>query len=117
MSGFEKGMQKSMTESNTIPHLYLHEELDITEVEKMRKALKESNRKVTVMGILIKTFSLALKHYPKMNSLYHPETNPYEYSIHSSHNISIAIDSQNGLVVPHVKNVNTLNLGDIQQEL
>jgi 2-oxoisovalerate dehydrogenase E2 component (dihydrolipoyl transacylase) len=32
MNGFEKGMQKSMTESNTIPHLYLHEELDITEV-------------------------------------------------------------------------------------
>lgn len=25
MSAFEKGMQKSMTESNTIPHLYLHE--------------------------------------------------------------------------------------------
>jgi 2-oxoisovalerate dehydrogenase E2 component (dihydrolipoyl transacylase) len=32
MNGYEKGMQKSMTESNTIPHLYLHEELDITEV-------------------------------------------------------------------------------------
>ena len=38
----------------------------------MRKALKDSNRKVTVMGILIKTFSLALKHYPKMNALYYP---------------------------------------------
>ena len=24
MSAFERGMQKSMTESNTIPHLYLH---------------------------------------------------------------------------------------------
>ena len=24
MSNFEKGMKKSMTESNTIPHLYLH---------------------------------------------------------------------------------------------
>ena len=31
MSNFEKGMQKSMTESNKIPHLYLHEEFDITE--------------------------------------------------------------------------------------
>lgn len=83
----------------------------------MRKALKESNKKVTVMGILIKTFSLALKHYPKMNSLYHPEQDPFEYSIHSNHNISIAIDSQNGLVVPYLKNVNTMSLGDIQQEL
>ena len=80
----------------------------------MRKSLKESNKKVTVMGILIKTFSLALKQYPIMNTLYHPETNPYEYSIHSSHNVSIAIDSPNGLVVPFIKGVNTLNLGDIQ---
>ena len=31
MSNFEKGMQKSMTESNKIPHLYLHEEFDVTE--------------------------------------------------------------------------------------
>ena len=69
------------------------------------------------MGILVKTFSLALKQYPIMNSLYHPEANPYEYSTHSSHNISIAIDSPNGLVVPFIKSVNTLNLGDIQQEL
>jgi len=69
------------------------------------------------MGILIKTFSLALKYYPKMNALYHPDVNPYEYSIHPSHNISIAIDSPNGLVVPHIKAVNKLNLGDIQNEL
>lgn len=79
MSGFQKGMQKSMTESNTIPHLYLHEQLDITEVQRMRKVLKDNNKKVTVMGILIKTFSLALKHYPKMNALYYPEKNPFEY--------------------------------------
>ena len=114
MNGYEKGMQKSMTESNTIPHLYFHEQLDITQVEKMRKALKESNKKVTVMGILIKTFSLALKQFPKMNSLYHPDVNPYEYSIYPNHNISIAIDSPNGLVVPHIKNVNNINLLDIQ---
>lgn len=43
----------------------------------MRKSLKASNlpKKVTVMGILIKTFSLALKKYPKMNSTYFPEKN------------------------------------------
>ena len=114
MSNYEKGMQKSMTESNTIPHLYLHEEFDITEIDKMRKALKESNRKVTVMGILVKTFSLALKQNPKMNSVYNPSVDPFSYNIHPNHNISIAIDSPNGLVVPHIKNVNNINLLDIQ---
>lgn len=117
MNGYEKGMQKSMTESNTIPHLYLHEQLDITELDKMRKSLKQANKKVTVMGILVKTFSLALKQVPKMNSVYKPEENPFEYSIHPNHNVSIAIDSPNGLVVPHIKNVNNISLLDIQNEL
>ena len=71
----------------------------------MRKSLKESNKKVTVMGILIKTFSLALKQFPRINSVYQPQANPYEYTVHPSHNVSIAIDSPNGLVVPHIKNV------------
>jgi 2-oxoisovalerate dehydrogenase E2 component (dihydrolipoyl transacylase) len=83
----------------------------------MRKTLKESKKKVTVMGILIKTFSLALKQYPRMNSVYDPQINPFEYTIHPNHNISIAIDSPNGLVVPHIKNVNNISLLNIQTEL
>ena len=75
MNNFEKGMKKSMTESNTIPHLYLHEEFDITETEKMRKTIKNNQTKVTLMGILIKTFSIALKKYPIINSTYEPEKN------------------------------------------
>ena len=75
MNNFEKGMQKSMTESNKIPHLYLHEEFDITNTEKMRKAIKANQTKVTLMGILIKAFSLALKKYPIINSTYEPDKN------------------------------------------
>jgi hypothetical protein len=30
MTEFQKGMQKSMTESNLIPHLYLEDEFNIT---------------------------------------------------------------------------------------
>ena len=32
MSEFAKGMQKSMTESNKIPHLYFKDEFDLTEL-------------------------------------------------------------------------------------
>lgn len=35
MKNFEKGMQKTMTESNKIPHLMLHEEVDLTELVKL----------------------------------------------------------------------------------
>jgi 2-oxoisovalerate dehydrogenase E2 component (dihydrolipoyl transacylase) len=66
------------------------------------------------MGLLIKTFSMALKKYPRMNSTYQPSTNEFEYTVHHNHNISVAIDSPNGLVVPNIKNVETLNLLQIQ---
>lgn len=72
MTLFEKGMQKSMAVANTIPHLYYHEEIDLTECEKLRKTLKANHKKVTVMGLLIKTFSMALKKYPRINSTYNP---------------------------------------------
>ena len=71
----------------------------------MRKTIKNNETKVTLMGILIKTFSLALKKYPIMNATYEPEKNEFEYTIQGAHNISIAIDSPNGLVVPNIRNV------------
>lgn len=36
----------------------------------MRKAIKATQTRVTLMGILIKTFSIALKKYPILNSTY-----------------------------------------------
>jgi pyruvate/2-oxoglutarate dehydrogenase complex dihydrolipoamide acyltransferase (E2) component len=36
----------------------------------MRKTIKNNQTKVTLMGILVKTFSLALRKYPIMNATY-----------------------------------------------
>jgi 2-oxoisovalerate dehydrogenase E2 component (dihydrolipoyl transacylase) len=75
MNPFQKGMQKSMTEANKVPHLYYNEVMDITELDSMREKLKSSGLKVTVMGIITKTFSLALTDNPKMNSSYRTDKN------------------------------------------
>jgi pyruvate/2-oxoglutarate dehydrogenase complex dihydrolipoamide acyltransferase (E2) component len=50
------------------------------------------NTNITVMTLLIKAFSLALKEYPIINSIYDPEK-PFEYTIHKNHNINVAISS------------------------
>lgn len=69
------------------------------------------------MGILIKTFSLALAENPRINSTYRTDKDEYSFEIHDSHNISLAIDSPNGLVVPNIKNVQDLSILDIQNKL
>lgn len=56
------------------------------------------------MSIFLKSFSLALKEFPVINATYNPEK-PFEYEIVENHNITVAIDSPFGLVVPNIKNV------------
>lgn len=111
MSDFQKGMQKSMTEANSIPHLYLKDEVDITELADLRELIKKE-KPITYMSLLIKSFSLALLKFPIINSTY-DVTKPFEYTQHASHNISIALDSPKGLVVPNIKNVQNLSVSEI----
>lgn len=58
-----------MTEANTIPHLYLKEEIDITNLAELREKIKK-DKNITFMTLLIKTFSMALLKYPIINSTY-----------------------------------------------
>lgn len=51
-----------------------------------------------------------------INSSYDPEK-PFEYKIHKEHNVSIAIDTPKGLLVPNIKNVQNLSILEIHEEL
>ncbi|CAD8067560.1 unnamed protein product [Paramecium primaurelia] len=115
MSDFQKGMQKSMTESNTIPHLYLQEEIDVTSLSLFREELKKQQN-ITFMTLFIKSFSLALLQFPILNSTYDPSV-PFQFITHQDHNISIAMDSPKGLVVPNIKQVQNLSILEVQQQL
>ena len=118
MSMYEQGMVKSMTESLSVPDFLLHEQFDVTQLTILRQQLNEiSDVKISLFSLLIKTFSLALEKNEKLNSLYFADKDPYSYQIHSDHNISIAIDSKNGLVAPNIKAVQNLSMRDVQGEI
>ena len=118
MTQYEQGMVKSMMESLSVPDFLYHEEIDVTNLELLRQEInKSSDIKVSLFTMLIKTFSLALESHPKLNSLYYYDKDPYSYEIHSDHNISIAIDSSNGLVAPNIKNVQKLSIGEVRKEV
>ena len=48
-----------MTQANDIPHFYLSDELDVTNLSDLREKLKK-NHKIALMSFLIKSFSLSL---------------------------------------------------------
>eukprot|EP00439_Symbiodinium_sp_Y106_P002875 s5618_g1.t1 len=118
-----KGMVKSMQASLVVPYMALGEEIDMTDMLALQKqlkdyALKKYGTKVTVTSFMLKAISLALYDNPKMNSKFGPsEANPPSYTVYGSHNISVAVDTPHGLMVPNIKDVGGKNVIEIQQEL
>lgn len=118
-----KGMVKSMTEALKVPIMALGEEIDMTAMLTLQKSLKEKaekkyGTKVTVTSFMIKAISLALAEHPKINSKFGPDgANPPYYTVFGSHNVSVAVDTPFGLVVPNIKGVENLTVMEIQKEL
>eukprot|EP01101_Sappina_pedata_P005106 TRINITY_DN227_c0_g1_i3.p1 TRINITY_DN227_c0_g1~~TRINITY_DN227_c0_g1_i3.p1 ORF type:complete len:488 (+),score=223.41 TRINITY_DN227_c0_g1_i3:137-1600(+) len=119
VSNFQRGMIKSMTASTSIPHFGYSDEIQMNEITKFRDSLKaiaaKNNLKITFMPILIKAASIALQSYSILNSSLSSDQSEIIY--HGSHNIGVAIDSPNGLIVPNIKNVQNLSIFEIAQEL
>lgn len=59
--------------------------------------------KFTLMPILLKATSLALSEFPILNSSIAADGT--SYTMHGTHNIGLAMDTPNGLLVPNVKDV------------
>lgn len=120
LQGFSKAMVKSMNESLKVPHMNIGDEYDVTRLSSMRQVLNKElaaqDVRVSLTAFLIKAMSIAMDEYPIVNSKFNIATQN-SYTEFGSHNVSVAIDSPGGLVVPCVKNVQDLTLIDIQREL
>jgi len=118
-----KGMVKSMVASLSVPYMALGEEIDVTELLALQKAmkdfsLKQYGTKVTITSFLLKAISLALNEWPIINTKFGPaDANPSYYTMYGNHNISVAVDTPHGLVVPNIKDCGNLSVIEIQSEL
>ena len=104
---------------SVIPHVTQFDKADITELEKERKEfnskLKEGNNKLTVTAILLKILGAALKEFPQFNSSIDMEKKEIIYKKYF--NIGIAVDTENGLIVPVIKDVNRKNINELSNEM
>ncbi|KAJ3615981.1 hypothetical protein Zmor_012147 [Zophobas morio] len=105
---------KSMILSqNLIPPLTISTEVDMTSILKLKHVLKKTDPNTLYSTILFitKALSLALAEYPKLNSSYDPETN--ELIVKAYHNIGLATETTEGLIIPVLKFVEKLSLREL----
>ncbi len=102
-----------------VPHVTQLDETDITELEAFRKSKKsEAERhdaKLTLLSFLIKAVVVALKKFPEFNSSLSP--NGEELIYKKYFNIGIAVNTEQGLTVPVVKDADKKGLFDLAKEL
>lgn len=96
------------------------DEIDMGTLMRVRQELKEAafsrgGVKLTYMPFLIKAASMALQHFPLINSSLDKARENIIYK--ADHNIGVAMDTPLGLVVPNIKRVQDLSVFDVAAEL
>lgn len=88
-----------------IPHFGFSDEYDVTKLVAARGELKDlaaaRGVKLTYMPLIVKAASLALSEYPVLNASLDANCENLIYK--ANHNIGVAMDTPNGLVVPVIK--------------
>lgn len=103
----------------TIPHVTQHDDADITDLENFRqqenKRLAKQGVKLTMMAFMAKACAAALREFPHFNSSLE---NSGEALIQKHYiNIGVAVDTDNGLVVPVLRDVDKKGIVEIAREV
>lgn len=117
LTSMQKTIARRLMESKqTVPHFYIGNEIDMTEVLKLRQelnlALAEEGIKISVNDLIVKACALALEKFPEVNGSYKDG----QFVLHKKVNIGIAVDIPSGLVVPVIRDANIKGLRAIARE-
>ena len=118
--GMKAAMARSMVASaSTIPHFNFSEDIDVTDLLKLREQLKPvaeaRGSRLTLMPFIMKAMALAVQEYPILNSQLNDDATEIHYL--PSCNIGMAVDGKAGLIVPNVKGVEHLTLLEVADEV
>ncbi|HSH50390.1 MAG TPA: 2-oxo acid dehydrogenase subunit E2 [Bacteroidales bacterium] len=120
MSNIRKITATSLTEAwQTVPHVTQFDEADITNLENFRKQnqekIEKKGGKLTVTSLMLKIVGLALQKFPQFNASIDFDNKEVIYKHYF--NVGIAVDTEQGLLVPVVRDVNKKSLADLSAEL
>ena len=116
LSQIRKTIAKNMTTSkHTAVHMTVHEEVEITELirvrDKFKKQFADKDIKLSYLPFILKALALSLKKHPSLNAELDLEGNRMVYK--NYYNIGIAVDTEDGLVVPVIRDVDQLSITEL----
>lgn len=104
---------------SVIPHVTQHEEADVTELEHVRKRFSprvlEAGGKLTMTAIAVRVIASALRVFPKFASSVDMANR--EVILKSYIHVGVAVDTERGLLVPVIRDVDRKNLTELSIEI
>ena len=118
LHGIKKAVATKMTESIfTAVQLTNMHEADVTELAALREKEKanyeKESIKLTFMPYIVKSVALCLKEHPYLNASLEGE----EIILKKYYNIGVAVDTEEGLIVPVIKGANEKDIKAIAKEI
>ena len=100
-----------------IPHVTQFDEADVTELEAFRKEenarLAADGKKLTLLAFIVRACVSALREYPRFNSSIKSDFTAL--TIKQYINIGIAVETDDGLMVPVIKNADQLGVVELAE--
>jgi pyruvate dehydrogenase E2 component (dihydrolipoamide acetyltransferase) len=104
---------------STIPHVTQFDQCDVTELEETRRKYaqkaEEAGGKLTVTAIILKVTASALKVFPQFNASL--DVAKREIVFKEYFHIGVAVDTDRGLLVPVIRDVDRKNIIELAAEL
>ena len=120
MRGIRRKTAEHLWEAwTTIPHVTQQDKADITELEQLRAKFapkaEQAGGKMTVTAIALKVCASALKIFPQFNASI--DLGKEEIIYKQYINIGVAVDTDRGLLVPVIRDVDKKNIVELAAEL
>lgn len=115
LQGLRRQIASAMSQALSIPHILEFKEIDATELLNFRAAVNESGKQLSVTPFLMKACINALQKHPSFNARFDATAN----EIHEFDNVhlGIATATDDGLIVPVVKNAESLSIVELSEQL
>jgi pyruvate dehydrogenase E2 component (dihydrolipoamide acetyltransferase) len=120
MSPLRRTVSRRMVESwTTVPKINQFDDADITDLLAVRKkytaTFEKRGSRLTLTAFLLKVIANGLKKHPRANASIDEANNAIIYKDY--YHIGVAVDTEGGLIVPVLRDVDKKNLFELSQEL